>query len=135
MNPLFIGPIIDIVGKIFDRVIPDKAEAERAKMEFLKESSAQEFQLQLGQLEINKEEAKHQNIFVAGWRPFIGWICGAAMAYTFILYPVMNWIIEIVQPSFTAPALDTGNLMELVIGMLGMAGLRTFEKWKQVSKS
>ncbi len=90
--------------------------------------------LQTGQIDINKIEAAHKNIFVAGWRPFIGWVCGVAIAYSFVLHPIVEWIIAINGLEVVAPSLDTTQLFNLVIAMLGMAGLRTYEKQKKVSR-
>jgi len=83
---------------------------------------------ELAQVELNKIEAAHRSIFVAGWRPFIGWVCGVALAENFILFPILKLFIEQV------PAMDTESLMKLVIAMLGLGGLRTYEKLKGVSK-
>ncbi len=90
--------------------------------------------LQTGQIDINKIEAAHKNIFVAGWRPFIGWVCGVAIAYSFVLHPIVEWIIAINGLEVAAPSLDTTRLFNLVIAMLGMAGHRTYEKQKKVSR-
>ena len=129
------GPIIDIIGKIFDRVIPDKAAAEKAKLELLASATQQEFSLALQQVSVNLEEAKHPSIFVAGWRPYIGWVCGAALTYNFLLFPLLNWAVGLGWvPVDAVPVLMEGSLMELVLGMLGLAGLRTWEKFKDVAR-
>lgn len=133
--PLFLLPaIIDVVGKVLDKVIPDKAAAEKAKVDLLIAAQTQEFQLALGQIETNKEEAKHESIFVAGWRPFIGWTCGFGLFWNFLGYPLANWVAEYWHPEFTPPALLSDNLLELTLGMLGMAGLRSWEKIKNMNK-
>ena len=77
--------------------------------------------------EINKIEAQHRTIFVAGWRPFIGWVCGVALAYNFILRDLLVWFIG---PEQVPPALQMEHLMTVLIGMLGLGGMRTFEKFK-----
>jgi len=87
-----------------------------------------------GQLSINKIEASHKSLFVAGWRPFIGWVCGVGVAYTFIGYPLLEWGLTFAGSEIQAPAIHDDKLMELVLAMLGMAGLRTFEKNKKVSR-
>ena len=76
--------------------------------------------------EINKIEAQHRTIFVAGWRPFIGWVCGVALAYNFVLRDLLIWFIG---PEQVPPALQTEHLMTVLIGMLGLGGMRTFEKF------
>lgn len=83
------------------------------------------------QAEINKIEAQHRTIFVAGWRPFIGWVCGVALAYNFILRDLLVWFIG---PEQVPPALQMEHLMTVLIGMLGLGGMRTFEKLNDKSK-
>jgi len=83
------------------------------------------------QAEINKIEAQHRTIFVAGWRPFIGWVCGFALAYNFILRDLLVWFIG---PEQVPPALQMEHLMTVLIGMLGLGGMRTFEKFKDKAK-
>ena len=82
------------------------------------------------QSEINKMEAQHRSVFVAGWRPFIGWICGLALAYNFIIRDVIAWI----SPDIMPPAIQMDQLITILLGMLGLGGLRTFEKIKDKSK-
>jgi len=82
------------------------------------------------QTKINEIEAQHRNLFVAGWRPFIGWVCGLAFAYHFILFP----IIRTIYPDVQFPELDTEPLFTVLLGMLGLGGLRTYEKLKDKSK-
>tara|TARA_Y100000114_G_C11724880_1_gene310409 strand:+ start:306 stop:680 length:375 start_codon:yes stop_codon:yes gene_type:complete len=81
--------------------------------------------------EINKIEAQHRTIFVAGWRPFVGWVCGVALAYNFILRDLLLWFIG---PEQVPPALQMEHLMTVLIGMLGLGGMRTFEKFKDKTK-
>lgn len=87
-----------------------------------------------GQIEINKIEAAHKNLFVAGWRPFIGWVCGVAIAYAFVLQPILEWGIALYGLEVPTPKLNVDTLYQLVLAMLGMATLRTYEKQKQVSR-
>jgi len=88
--------------------------------------------LKQGQIEINKAEAQNPNWFVAGWRPFIGWVGGFALAYTFVLSPLIEWGCNIYGLRLEPPVLDTGMLFNLVLAMLGLGGMRTFEKIKNV---
>ena len=92
-----------------------------------------------GQLEINKTEAQHGSIFVAGWRPFIGWVCGAALVWNFIIQPLLLWVAWMMPDlgidMSTAPKLDSGELMTVLLGMLGLGGLRTYEKRLGVSRN
>jgi|TARA_Y100000287_G_scaffold116981_1_gene93970 hypothetical protein len=82
------------------------------------------------QTKINEVEAQHRSMFVAGWRPFIGWICGLAFAYHFVAFP----IVRTIYPEVEFPVLNTEPLFTVLMGMLGLGGLRTFEKLKNKTK-
>lgn len=82
------------------------------------------------QSEINKIEAQHRSVFVSGWRPFIGWVCGVALLYNFILRDIIAWISPTVMP----PSIQMEHLMTILFGLLGLGGLRTFEKIKDKTK-
>lgn len=127
-----LGPILDGVL----RLIPDKGERARAKEQFESQMLGAMVGLVQGQLEINKKEAEHQSIFVAGWRPAIGWICGAGIAWNYLLQPLIAWSLFAFGNELTgAPTLDIGDLMVLLGGMLGLGGLRTYEKRLGVSRN
>tara|TARA_R100001163_G_C4918206_1_gene99537 strand:- start:123 stop:503 length:381 start_codon:yes stop_codon:yes gene_type:complete len=83
------------------------------------------------QTKINEIEAGHRTVFVAGWRPFIGWVCGVALAYNFIIRDLFIWALD---PQEVPPALQMEHLMTVLLGMLGLGGLRTFEKVKDKTK-
>ena len=83
------------------------------------------------QAEINKVEAQHRTIFVAGWRPFIGWVCGFALAYNFVLRDLLVWWVG---PDTAPPALQMEHLITVLVGMLGLGGMRTFEKLNDRTK-
>lgn len=122
----FIGAGLQILNKF----IPDPQERLKAEAEL----RTALYQWDQAQTEVNKAEASNASIFVSGWRPFIGWVCGSAMLYQFVLTPLVMWI----SPAFgfypaQPPTLD-GMLFELMFGMLGIAGLRTFEKMKGVAR-
>lgn len=130
-----IGALVPVLGTViqeaFDRLIPDKAEAARAAQELqvkIMEISAQQ---NAGQVDINKIEAGSDNLFKSGWRPFIGWVCGFALLYTFIGQPIAIWACRIWWPEITPPDIVSDNLFELVLAMLGLGGLRTYEKVKR----
>jgi len=91
-----------------------------------------EFMAEKAQTDINLEEAKHPNLFVAGWRPFIGWVCGLGVFYHFIGFSLLEWVVKTFHLDIVPPTLNTEGLMSLVIALLGMGGLRTFEKVKGV---
>lgn len=127
---MILDSVLNIGAKILDRVIPDKAEREKAQAELVKMQLNGELQQLAGQLEVNKTEAAHQSVFVAGWRPFIGWVCGVALAYQFVLRPIITWAAPSLGYTVAEmPGLDD-NLWELMFGMLGLGGLRSYEKIK-----
>lgn len=128
-----VGALVPILGEVLDRLIPDKAEAARAKVEMETLLLQADQQAKLAQIELNKVEAGHSSLFVAGWRPAVGWICAAALAYQFIVYDLLSWAAALAGSITRFPAPNSGMLMELVLAMLGMGGLRTFEKMKGVA--
>jgi hypothetical protein len=133
MNPLLLGPIFEIGGKIIDRLFPDPAKKAEAELELLKLAQAGDLQTVLAQFEINAKEAAHPSIFVAGWRPFVGWSSGFGLFYATIGHNVLSWVA--VWQNFPAPpAVDTETLLYVLFAMLGVGGLRTVEKIKKVTK-
>ena len=91
-----------------------------------------EFAARKAQSDINIVEAQSPRLFVSGWRPFIGWVCGAALLYTFIFYPFLEWVVKFYGLNINPPDIRIDALMELIIAMLGLGGLRTYEKLKGV---
>lgn len=126
--------LLPMLGEVLDRVIPDKAEAAKARLEMeaklLEAATAQAGQ----QAAINQVEAASSNIFVAGWRPFIGWVCGAGLAWAFIVAPLASWLLIVLEVKQTLPRIEIEYLLEMVVAMLGLGGLRTFEKLKGVAR-
>lgn len=135
-----LSAILPIIGSVLEKVIPNKAEAERAKIEIQLKLAENETELlklfteiDKGQLEINKEEAKSSSLFVSGWRPYIGWVCGFGVSWAYVLKPVFDWILVVAGSNANTPSLQTGELMSLLLGLLGMGALRSFEKVKNVA--
>ena len=127
MAPI-IAALLPILGGVIDKVIPDKAAADKAKLEMQLKLLDAANAGALAQLEVNKVEAGHQSVFVAGWRPAIGWVCAAALAYSYMLVPLVGFTLTMMgQPVPKWPVLD-GNLWELMFGMLGMGALRSYDK-------
>jgi len=124
--------ILEIGAKLLDKVIPDKDAREKAQAELLKAANDQDFQLSLAQIRVNEEEAKSENLFKSGWRPAIGWICVFGLAYNFVIYNLLLWVVATFNIAITPPALMSDILMELVFAMLGLGSLRTFEKVKGI---
>ncbi len=125
MNPLVIaGQVIGII----DKFIPDPA----AKAKALQELAALEGELAMKQMDVNIAEASHQSVFVAGWRPAIGWVCGLAFAYSFILRDFLmvgGKAFFGIDPN-TVPPIDNASLMTVLLGILGLGAMRTYEKVK-----
>jgi len=120
--------LLDIGGKVIDRVWPDPEKAAAAKLELLKMQQSGELAIIAGQLEINKVEAANPSVFVSGWRPFIGWVCGSGFAIQFVIGPMAEWGSALYGNPVKFPQMDVGTMMPLLIGMLGVSGYRTAEK-------
>lgn len=115
--------------KVLDKFIPDPAEKAKAETA-LRESLMQWDGMQA---KVNEAEAQNPNLFVSGWRPFIGWVCGGALAYSYLIAPLLMYIANLSGHPLPKPPTLDGFLFELVIAMLGMGGLRTYEKVKGVA--
>lgn len=125
LDPVTAG--LDLANTVVNKIWPDKSEQERAQL-------AAAVSLVQGQLEINKAEAASDSVFTSGWRPFIGWVCGAALVYQYLIRPLAAWGFAVAGHDLPPmPGLDD-NLWQLLLGMLGLGGLRTFEKFKGVAK-
>jgi hypothetical protein len=128
---LGIGELISSIGKVAD----DLFTSDKERLTIALQAKALEADLVKGQMDIDKTEAQNPSVFVAGWRPFIGWVGGLALAYKFLLYPFMlwgwtsfqgfGWIPHTLNPP---PVLDAQELWPIITGMLGIAGLRSFDK-------
>jgi len=127
--------LLPLISTVIDRVIPDKNGANKAKQAIEAELIANATQLNLAQAETNKIEAAHRTVWVAGWRPFIGWVCGVAMAWHFVGVPLITffaaWAGATIPP---LPVFDMGSLMTVLMGLLGLGSMRTFEKMKGLTK-
>ena len=127
-----IGPII---APLIER-IPDPNERARAREQIESQMLAAMTSLVQGQLAINQKEAQHGSVFVAGWRPAIGWICGIALGWNYILQPVISWAMFAAGLDLVdAPKLDTAELTTILLGMLGLGGMRTYEKRLGVART
>jgi hypothetical protein len=141
MNPLLIAPILEIGKTLIEKFFPDPQARAAAELELLKmqqsgalQEMATDLQLRLAQLEVNKAEATNPSLFTSGWRPAVGWVCVAALAWQFVGYPIASWAFSTWLPQVSAPVIVGDYLFELLFGMLGLAGLRSFEKVKGVAK-
>lgn len=125
-----ITSIANVANTVLSRVLPDKSAQAAAQVELAKMQLGGELSAVAGQLDVDKAEATSKSTFVAGWRPFIGWICGLALAYQYLACPLLTFAVRICGGTFEAPHIEMGSLMELLVGMLGLAGMRTVEKVK-----
>jgi hypothetical protein len=116
--------------KVLDKFIPDPAEKAKAEGELRGALLAWD-QMQAS---VNTEEAKSASVFVAGWRPFVGWTCGASFALNVVILPLLNFFIVASGEQAVVIPMDTNLIMSTLFGMLGLGGLRTFEKIKGVAK-
>ena len=135
MIPALVTTLLPLLGGVIDKVIPDRAAAEKAKLEMQAKLLDAATTGALAQIEVNKTEAGHQSVFVAGWRPAIGWICAAALAYSYMIVPLVGFSLTLMgQPVPRWPVLD-GNLWELMFGMLGLGALRSYDKAQERAAS
>lgn len=129
-----LSAILPVAETVIARLVPDKNAKSKAMREMEKALVDAHAKGMLGQLEINKVEAGHRSIFVAGWRPMCGWICAAALGFHFIVAPVVQWAGTIGGWHLPIPEFDMSSLMTILLGMLGIGGMRSFEKFKGITK-
>jgi hypothetical protein len=126
-----IAKPVEAIGNVLDKLFTSKDEKlthEELRMRLMMKPD-------IAQVEINKLEAQHRSKFVAGWRPFIGWVCGLALLYNFIVRDIIAWILRIKAPMIEPPPeLAMEHLMTVLLGMLGLGGMRTYEKLKGKTK-
>jgi roadblock/LC7 domain-containing protein len=115
--------------KVIDKFVPDPAAKAKAEAELRADLLASD----RAQMEVNKAEAQTGSLFIGGWRPAIGWVLAAAVAYTYLIVPVGMWVSFVVGKPIAKPPVLDANLWELMFAMLGLGGLRTFEKIKGVA--
>jgi hypothetical protein len=130
-----IASLIGPVSSLLDKVIPDADVKAKLAHEIATMSDQHAQQLALAQVEVNKAEAASGSLFKGGWRPFVGWICGIALLYHFILSPLILFTVALFGAEIPPiPEFDMGSLMTVLMGMLGLGGLRTYEKQKGITK-
>ncbi len=125
-----IKELIISVSKILDKFVVDKD----LKVKLEHEIKTEIQRANLAQIEVNKAEAQHRSVFVAGWRPFIGWTCAVAMAYHFVMQPIIVFSLSANGVDYSLPEFDMASLMTVVLGILGLGGMRSFEKYKGITK-
>ena len=126
---MILDKLIKPVAKILDKFVVDKD----LKVKLQHELETVIHSANLAQLEVNKAEAAHKSVFVSGWRPFVGWVCAVSLSYHFIIAPLLQFSFALAGIEQELPEFDFSQLSTILMGMLGLGGLRTFEKMKGVS--
>lgn len=137
-----LAALIPLVGSVIDKIFPDAKSAAEAKLRLFELQQAGELkaldadlQMALGQIEVNKAEAQSASLFVSGWRPAVGWVCVAGLGWTFLLHPALTWYLAMSGTPMALPNPAQEHLFELLMGLLGLGGFRTFEKVRGVARS
>jgi hypothetical protein len=131
MDP--ITAIVTVGSQLITRLFPDPAQAAQANLELTKMQMSGELAQLTEQTGINKIEAASTSIFVSGWRPFVGWVCGLGLGYVAIIEPIARFVATMLGYTGAFPTIDTTLTMQVLIGMLGLGGLRSLDKAKGVA--
>ena len=129
MDLLGIGSVIESVGKVAEHFVTTDKEKMALEIESRKLDQAND----MAQIDVNKMEANSSSLFVSGWRPAIGWICGFGLLYVSVLLPISEFLAKMYGYTGTFPQVDTNITMQVLFGMLGLSGMRTYEKTKGVA--
>lgn len=131
-----IGAVATLADSAVKRIWPDATEVEKAKLEQITQEMQNKFLLLAGQMDVNKLEAQNPSVFVSGWRPFVGWVCGVGLAYAALLEPLARFV-AVVAFGYTGafPVLNTDITLQILLGLLGLATVRSFEKKAGVARS
>jgi hypothetical protein len=136
-----LGSIFSFASTVIDKIFPDPAQRDAAKLELFKQQQAGAFKeleadlaIAQGQMAINQTEAASPDVFRGGWRPFIGWVCGVGCAWNWLGLPVAKVVAELHGTPIAMSPADLSEMMPILMGMLGLGGLRTFERVKGVVK-
>ena len=132
MDPVTI--LLGIGSKVIDKIWPDETQANAAKLELMKMQMSGELAQMAGQLKINEVEAANPSVFVSGWRPFIGWVCGSACAWNWIGLPIAVAAAAFFGRELGLKPADLTEMLPVLFGMLGLGGLRTIEKINSVDR-
>jgi hypothetical protein len=130
MIEMLIGPVTGLL----DKFIEDKDQKAKLAHEVATMAQRHAQELAKAQLEVNKAEAAHTSMFVAGWRPAVGWCCVLGMAGNFMVIPFTNFILALLEIEVVIPLIDLETMMPVLMGMLGLGAMRSYEKTKGVSR-
>ena len=129
-----IDKLIGPVTGLLDKFIEDKDQKAKLAHEVATMAQRHAQELAKAQLEVNKAEAQHKSIFVSGWRPAVGWCCVFGMMGNFMVIPFANFVLALLEINVSVPLIDTATMMPVLMGMLGLGAMRTYEKRTGVSK-
>jgi hypothetical protein len=131
MDP--ISSIAGLANTLITKIWPDPADQASAEALLIKTQMDAALAQAQQQIDINKIEAASTNVFVSGWRPFVGWVCGSAFALHFLFIPLLNWVAELFGHSAILIPFDMATLSTVLMGMLGLGTMRSVEKWRGVA--
>jgi len=131
MDP--ISALLNIGNTLITKLFPDPAQAAQAQLELLKLQQNGDLATMVAQTDINKVEAASSSMFVAGWRPFVGWVGGFGLAYAAILEPILRLIATLWGYTGEFPVIDTTITMQILFGLLGLGAMRSYDKVKGVA--
>lgn len=132
MLEVLIGPVTGLL----DKFIEDKDQKARLAHEIATLAERQAHEIAKAQINVNQNEAKHKSIFVSGWRPACGWVCVSGFSVNFLIIPIVNiYLTAWSQSPVLIPSLDVGEMMPVLLGMLGLGSMRTVEKTKSVARN
>jgi hypothetical protein len=132
MDPITL--LLGVGNKLIDHFFPDANQAAAAKLELVKMQQNGDLQVMASQMEINKIEAQNPSLFVSGWRPFVGWVCGISLTYAAIIDPVSRFLATVIfKYNGAFPVIDTTLTLQILLGLLGLAGMRSWEKKEGVA--
>jgi hypothetical protein len=135
LDALGIGAIADLAKDLVGRFFPDKTEQEKAQMSLILTTMQNQMAMNQGQMDINKMEAANPNFFVSGWRPFVGWVCGSACAWNWVGLPITKAALGLFHKTLKVAPADLTQMLPLLMGLLGMGALRTYEKTQGVART
>jgi len=130
MIELLIGPVTGLL----DKFIEDKDQKAKLAHEIATLAERQAHEIAKAQIEVNKSESQSGSVFIGGWRPATGWVCVLGFGVNFLVIPLTNLFLSITENPLLVPSLDLSEIMPVLLGMLGLGGLRTVEKTKQVAR-
>jgi phenylpyruvate tautomerase PptA (4-oxalocrotonate tautomerase family) len=131
MIELLIGPVTGLL----DKFVEDKDQKAKLAHEIATLAERQAHEIAKAQINVNQNEAKHKSIFVSGWRPATGWVCVLGFGINFLVIPLTNLYLSVTANPLLVPTLDVSEMMPVLLGMLGLGGMRTVEKTKNVARN